>query len=109
VIDIDIKYRFSHFYSGVNTATRFVIAEREALISMSTIFNTRQFRARNSQAIRIPSGMALPPKTELIVHREGDRIHSGAKGKKVTLPPKTGPFKRKKIGTIYKLKKELVP
>ncbi|GFN45387.1 antitoxin [Candidatus Regiella insecticola] len=41
---------------------------------MSMIFNTRQFRAGNSQAVRIPADMAFPPKTELVVHREGNRI-----------------------------------
>ncbi|MDR2875336.1 MAG: AbrB/MazE/SpoVT family DNA-binding domain-containing protein [Methylobacillus sp.] len=37
-------------------------------------FKTRQFRAGNSQAVRIPADMAFPPKTELTVHREGERI-----------------------------------
>jgi len=41
---------------------------------MITNFTTRQFKAGNSQAVRIPSDMAFPPKTELNVHREGDRI-----------------------------------
>lgn len=41
---------------------------------MSMMFNTRQFRAGNSQAVRIPAEMAFPPKTELVVHREGNRI-----------------------------------
>jgi antitoxin VapB len=41
---------------------------------MLNFFTTRQFKAGNSQAIRIPSDMAFPPKTELNVHREGDRI-----------------------------------
>lgn len=41
---------------------------------MLTVFNTRQFRAGNSQAVRIPSEMAFPPKTELVVYREGNRI-----------------------------------
>jgi len=40
---------------------------------MST-FNTRQFRAGNSQAVRIPAKMAFPPQTELVVYREGNRI-----------------------------------
>jgi antitoxin VapB len=39
-----------------------------------SIFTTRQFQAGNSQAVRIPSDMAFPPKTELNVHREGERI-----------------------------------
>jgi len=38
------------------------------------VFSTRQFRAGNSQAVRIPANMAFPPKTELSVHREGNRI-----------------------------------
>jgi antitoxin VapB len=37
-------------------------------------FKTRQFKAGNSQAVRIPSNMAFPPKTELNVYREGERI-----------------------------------
>jgi len=40
----------------------------------TTVFTTRQFRAGNSQAVRIPANMAFPPKTELKVHREGSRI-----------------------------------
>ena len=40
----------------------------------SAPFHTRQFRAGNSQAVRIPAEMAFPPKTELVVVREGDRI-----------------------------------
>ena len=41
---------------------------------MRTKFKTRQFKAGNSQAVRIPAEMAFPPKTELNVHREGERI-----------------------------------
>jgi antitoxin VapB len=41
---------------------------------MSSVFTTRQFQAGNSQAVRIPAEMAFPPKTELILHREGNRI-----------------------------------
>jgi len=37
-------------------------------------FVTRQFKAGNSPAVRIPVGMAFPHKTELVVIREGDRI-----------------------------------
>jgi antitoxin VapB len=37
-------------------------------------FTTHQFKAGNSQAVRIPSDMAFPPKTEVSVYREGDRI-----------------------------------
>jgi len=40
----------------------------------SAVFTTRQFRAGNSQAVRIPVDMAFPPKTELKVHREGNKI-----------------------------------
>jgi antitoxin VapB len=40
----------------------------------SSVFITRQFRAGNSQAVRIPADMAFLPKTELVVRREGDRI-----------------------------------
>lgn len=41
---------------------------------MITDFRTKQFKAGNSQAVRIPANMAFPPKTELNVHREGERI-----------------------------------
>jgi len=37
-------------------------------------FTTRQFRAGNSQAVRIPATLAFPPQTELKVHREGNKI-----------------------------------
>lgn len=37
-------------------------------------FTTRQFRAGNSQAVRIPAKMAFPPKTELLVTRKGSCI-----------------------------------
>ncbi len=37
-------------------------------------FTTRQFMAGNSPAVRIPTNMAFPPKTELVVMRDGDRI-----------------------------------
>jgi len=41
---------------------------------MSQVFRTRQFTAGNSAAVRIPANMAFPPKTELIVSREGNTI-----------------------------------
>ncbi len=41
---------------------------------MTKIYTTRQFQAGNSQAVRLPAGMAFPPKTELVVTREGDKI-----------------------------------
>jgi len=41
---------------------------------MAEVFATRQFRAGNSQAVRIPSHMAFPPKTELNVRRQGNKI-----------------------------------
>lgn len=41
---------------------------------MSIVFNTRQFLAGNSYAVRIPAKMAFSPKTELVVRREGERI-----------------------------------
>jgi antitoxin VapB len=37
-------------------------------------FTTRQFQAGNSQAVRLPAEIAFPPKTELLVIREGERI-----------------------------------
>ncbi len=41
---------------------------------MQPSFHTRQFKAGNSAAVRIPADMAFPPKTELLVRREGNRI-----------------------------------
>lgn len=41
---------------------------------MSHVFHTRQFMAGNSAAVRIPAHMAFPPKTELVVSREGNTI-----------------------------------
>jgi len=38
------------------------------------VFSTKQFTAGNSQAVRIPANMAFPPKTELKVRREGNKI-----------------------------------
>jgi len=41
---------------------------------MTEVAFTRQFQTGNSQAVRIPSGMAFPPKTELRIQREGEKI-----------------------------------
>lgn len=41
---------------------------------MTITFNTRQFQAGNSQAVRLPADIAFPPKTELVVTREGEKI-----------------------------------
>ncbi len=41
---------------------------------MQTHYTTRQFQAGNSQAVRLPAGLAFPPKTELSLVREGDTI-----------------------------------
>jgi antitoxin VapB len=38
------------------------------------IFHTRQFKAGNSPAVRIPADMAFPPRTELVVIRDGNKI-----------------------------------
>lgn len=38
------------------------------------VFTTHQFKAGNSQAVRIPADMAFPPNTELNVRRENERI-----------------------------------
>lgn len=46
-------------------------------------FVTRQFMAGNSPAVRIPVGMAFPPKTELVVVRQGDCIVVQPKAKKL--------------------------
>ena len=37
-------------------------------------FITKQFRAGNSQAVRLPADMAFPPNTQLSVYRDGNRI-----------------------------------
>ena len=41
---------------------------------MSITFKTRQFQAGNSQAVRLPADIAYPPKTELVVTREGEKV-----------------------------------
>ena len=41
---------------------------------MQKVFHTRQFKAGNSLAVRIPAGMAFPHQTRLKVTREGDRL-----------------------------------
>jgi antitoxin VapB len=41
---------------------------------MSAVFQTRQFRAGNSQAVRLPAKLAFPPDTELTITREGEKI-----------------------------------
>jgi antitoxin VapB len=41
---------------------------------MQQVFRTRQFRAGNSPAVRIPAEMAFPDRTELVVIRDGHRI-----------------------------------
>jgi antitoxin VapB len=41
---------------------------------MSSVFETRQFKAGNSQAVRLPAGVAFPPGTPLLVRRVGDRV-----------------------------------
>jgi antitoxin VapB len=41
---------------------------------MQKTFHTRQFMAGNSPAVRIPASMAFPPKTPLLVIREGNKI-----------------------------------
>ena len=42
--------------------------------AMANTFNTHQFRAGNSQAVRLPAEIAFPPKTELVITREGEKI-----------------------------------
>jgi antitoxin VapB len=48
------------------------ILERSMPITIT--FTTRQFKAGNSQAVRLPADIAFPPKTELVVTREGEKI-----------------------------------
>jgi antitoxin VapB len=55
---------------------------------MYQTFVTRQFRAGNSSAVRIPSSMAFPDRTELLVVREGDRIIVEPKEKTLGEVPK---------------------
>jgi len=41
---------------------------------MHTVFHTRQFKAGNSHAVRLPAHLAFPPDTELTVTRIGEKI-----------------------------------
>jgi len=41
---------------------------------MNTVFYTKQFRAGNSQAVRLPAKLAYPPETELTLTRIGEKI-----------------------------------
>ena len=41
---------------------------------MATAFITKQFRAGNSQAVRLPVGIAFASDTKLSVYREGNRV-----------------------------------
>ncbi|MDL2270147.1 hypothetical protein LJC71_07440 [Desulfosarcina sp. OttesenSCG-928-A07] len=41
---------------------------------MTTVFHTKQFRAGNSQAVRLPAKLAYPPETKLTLTRIGERI-----------------------------------
>jgi len=41
---------------------------------MPTVFHTKQFRAGNSQAVRLPAKLAYPPETELTLTRIGEKI-----------------------------------
>jgi len=41
---------------------------------MLQVFTTKQFKAGNSQAVRIPSSMAFADKTELNVYKKGNKI-----------------------------------
>jgi len=41
---------------------------------MRTVFHTKQFRAGNSQAVRLPAKLAYPPETELTLTRIGEKI-----------------------------------
>jgi len=40
----------------------------------TTVFYTKQFRAGNSQAVRLPAKLAYPPETELTLTRIGEKI-----------------------------------
>ena len=44
------------------------------MIQAVQTFETRQFKAGNSQAVRIPAKLAFPPRTELKISRVGDKI-----------------------------------
>jgi len=41
---------------------------------MTDVAYTRQFQTGNSQAVRIPAKLAFPPRTELRIQRQGDRL-----------------------------------
>jgi antitoxin VapB len=41
---------------------------------MHSVFYTKQFRAGNSQAVRLPAKLAYPPETELTLTRIGEKI-----------------------------------
>lgn len=41
---------------------------------MQKVFHTKQFKAGNSAAVRIPANMAFPHHTNLIVRRKGNQI-----------------------------------
>ena len=41
---------------------------------MQKVFHTRQFKAGNSAAVRIPANMAFPHHTNLVVRRKGNQI-----------------------------------
>jgi len=41
---------------------------------MQKVFHTRQFKAGNSAAVRIPADMAYPHHTNLVVRKQGNRI-----------------------------------
>ena len=41
---------------------------------MQNVFHTKQFKAGNSAAVRIPAYMAFPHHTNLIVRRKGNQI-----------------------------------
>jgi len=41
---------------------------------MHAVFHTRQFKAGNSQAVRLPKKLAWPPETELTITRIGKKI-----------------------------------
>ena len=43
-------------------------------VKMQKVFHTKQFKAGNSAAVRIPANMAFPHHTNLIVRRKGNQI-----------------------------------
>jgi antitoxin VapB len=49
----------------------YILSRRDV---MRMVFHTRQFKAGNSQAVRLPAKVAYPPETDLTISRIGEKI-----------------------------------